>query len=658
MQNSSRNLFVTILFGGYTYAGRSRETWSWNGEDWQSHTYDFKPHPTYGHVMVYHPGIASPYETGVFIFGGEHKRGLSDDICFLDDEGWHAWTLEDPTPGRRKWAAIAYLDGMAFMFGGKKKNGATLESWQLGGDRKWYRVPRIGPGARYCHAMATDKDRKVVVVFGGTWGNGISGAMQETWEWDGLNWKKANLAGPSRRFYHKMAYDEVSNKTVLFGGYTQTGYSDETWLWDGTRWRLYQFQLKERSNHAMAYDSHLKKIVVFGGKGDSTYEVFDDTWEWDGEIWSEKATSPSPTSTPVKRHSHAMAHDDSRHKTVLFGGYSEHQAQSLDDTWEWNGFFWSEKHPADSPSPRYGHAMAFDAARQQVILFGGIIGAKDTCSAETWVWDGSNWTLMNPANSPSARAYTAMAYDKSRNRIVLFGGRRYAAWLLNPQLSDTWEWDGANWTQVTLPTSPSGRYSHSMASLASGDGIVLFGGNTKPGPNDEVWEYDGFNWRQTSQTGPLARSGQAMAFHEATHKVVMLGGRDKLNPRNDTWLYTPPGWTPDLKVNSVVGRPDIIGVGELLRIIIRIRNRSNVKSFGGTIACYLSSDTKLDLDDTVLAFTWLPIIEAGERKTVRTSALIPDGTLAGNYYLIAKIIQMDTNPKNNIKAGSNPITIN
>src|SRR4051812_45351768 len=39
---------------------------------------------------------------------------------------------------------------------------------------------------------------------------------------------------------------------------------------------------------------------------------------------------------------------------------------------------------------RYYHAMAFDAARQQVVTFGG----QDQ-NAETWTWDNTNWTRAN-----------------------------------------------------------------------------------------------------------------------------------------------------------------------------------------------------------------------------------------------------------------------
>src|SRR5688572_14660643 len=69
--------------------------------------------------------------------------------------------------------------------------------------------------------------------------------------------------------------------------------------------------------------------------------------------------------------------------------------------------------------PRSGAVMAYDAARERVVLFGGqgSIGLGDT-----WEWDGVSWAQQNPAASPTVRQDHAMAYDAARQRVVLFGG--------------------------------------------------------------------------------------------------------------------------------------------------------------------------------------------------------------------------------------------
>ena len=67
-------------------------------------------------------------------------------------------------------------------------------------------------------------------------------------------------------------------------------------------------------------------------------------------------------------------------------------AATLGDTWTWDGTDWTQRTPAHSPSPRYCLGMAYDAARGQVVLFGGYGGGD---LGDTWTWDGTDWTQRN-----------------------------------------------------------------------------------------------------------------------------------------------------------------------------------------------------------------------------------------------------------------------
>jgi hypothetical protein len=63
---------------------------------------------------------------------------------------------------------------------------------------------------------------------------------------------------------------------------------------------------------------------------------------------------------------------------------------------------------------------------------------------DMWEWDGSTWTQLHPLTAPPARENGRMAYDATRDKIVLFGGYSGAF------LSDTWTWDGSSWKVVTF----------------------------------------------------------------------------------------------------------------------------------------------------------------------------------------------------------------
>src|ERR1043165_637309 len=100
-----------------------------------------------------------------------------------------------------------------------------------------------------------------------------------------------------------------------------------------------------------------------------------------------------------------MAYDAARAVSVLCGGTTTTGAAS-GETWEWEGTAWNQR-LVIGPSPRSGHAMAYDAVRGVTVLFGG--GAN----GETWEWDGNSWTQRAVAG-PSPRSSHAMAYDAGR----------------------------------------------------------------------------------------------------------------------------------------------------------------------------------------------------------------------------------------------------
>jgi len=81
--------------------------------------------------------------------------------------------------------------------------------------------------------------------------------------------------------------------------------------------------------------------------------------------------------------------------------------------------------------------MAYHAARERVMLFGGLM-VSGSNSSETWDWDGIKWVQVAPILSPAGREYQAMAYDSVRQRTVLFGGIVPAG-----ELADTWEYGRA-----------------------------------------------------------------------------------------------------------------------------------------------------------------------------------------------------------------------
>jgi hypothetical protein len=169
--------------------------------------------------------------------------------------------------------------------------------------------------------------------------------------------------------------------------------------------------------------------------------------------------------------------------------------------------------------------MAYDQARHQVLLFGG--QASDFSNpSDTWIWDGSNWTQKFPITSPVGRIAPAMVYDQARRQIVMFGGWNFPSGQI---LNDTWVWDGSNWTEKFPATNPSVRAWAAMTYDTPRQQTILFGGTpvdvTLPLLND-TWVWDGANWTQKfPATVPAPRSDAAMIFDRMRSQAVLFGGK-------------------------------------------------------------------------------------------------------------------------------------
>lgn len=202
---------------------------------------------------------------------------------------------------------------------------------------------------------------------------------------------------------------------------------------------------------------------------------------------------------------------------------------------------WIQRSPLNpSPSVRQHHTMAYDSARGRTVLFGGD-GAGYL--GDTWEWDGASWTQA-ATTGPSARNESAMAYDSARGVVVLFGGGQNN----NPQTnSDTWEWDGIAWT-LRATTGPSARVRHAMAYDSSRGVVVLFGGLDASGgggalvAKGDTWEWNGTAWTLRATTGPAARTSHAIAYDKARGRTVLFGGFGA-SVFGDTWEWDGTAWT-------------------------------------------------------------------------------------------------------------------
>jgi hypothetical protein len=317
-----------------------------------------------------------------------------------------------------------------------------------------------GATCQSCGADQTCEDRRCVdkltpriVLFGGSSAaSGTETYFNDTWEWDGESWTKRTpgTVPPERT---RAGVASLGGKVVMFGGANRTGELNDTWEWDGQDWtpRTVTRAPSPRVGSAMARFGN--KVVLFGGtqRSRSSTVVFNETWEWDGQTWTQRF----PANVPLARAYAAMAPMGG--KLVLFGGVAGSSWSPT--TWEWDGQDWTPRTTSTFSTGAQGPMMA--PASGKLLLFGGRAIAY---SSETWEWDGENWSRRSPSTTPYARAFAGLA--PLGDKLVLFGGEGLAfGGRFEVFLNETVEWNGENWVLRSPMTSPSARQGAAMAAL-------------------------------------------------------------------------------------------------------------------------------------------------------------------------------------------------
>jgi hypothetical protein len=306
-----------------------------------------------------------------------------------------------------------------------------------------------------------------------------------------------------------------------------------------------------RAGGAAVFDAGRGVIVLFGGAADS------DTWEFD-VLWRRRVTDTAPE----PRRGHRMIYDAARGRVVLFGGERFSDGAPLGDQWEFNGTTgaWTRIIQPVNPGPRSGFGMAYDASRQAIVLYGGRRGG--TLLDDTWVYQGGSWRLVATPRSPGARADAAMTWDGFHRLSILVGGTSIGGNVRN----DAWEFDGATWE----PVDARGELPPTVMAAASFDAarrqVLIFGGFMQTHGSlvsgiGQFFEtaaatrsFDGARFTPLpSLDTTTPRSVPASAFDAAGDRLFVQGGVAEGNVTlADTALFEQPADTD----GDGVGDPD------------------------------------------------------------------------------------------------------
>lgn len=565
---------VVVVFGGRRASSGGEDcdraqymcgdTWEWDGSDWTPRCFEGgrcagEPPPRTDHAMAYDPTTGM-----VLVYGGQDLlssscSGTGSNNNCLGTYGWdgRSWTRLSDTdtdpdgdgdPGAREFFVMAHdrQRELTVLFGGDEQtwewNGST---WTRGPDAPSTFVPTLQ------FAGAYDSARGEVVVFGGS-PMTLTGCRPEnvnfmnwclfdqTWGYDGSAWTlrqsgdRDGGGSPAVRSFHGLAYDSARSRLVLVGGNTSTfpdSFRQDVWAFRGGDW-LQQTDIPEiRFNHITVYHPFSDTIVVHGDSSDA-----DETWEFDGN-WTLACDGNAGCTSPGGRDSMAATYyaSESHRSVAIFGGVNNTDCSGgCNDLWEWdnNGSgVWTELCDGGvgcpGPAARSNAALAYDANRDVLVLFGGnrfAPSASDCAGQEfsntcwlddVWEWDGSRWTDVTPAGlRPPGRTGHSLVYDSRLRKVLLFGGQAATLTDCGPgdvYCDDLWAWDGESWE--TIPTvdlfgtaQPSPRSYHRAAWDSNNSQMVLFGGHSILSTGVWGYEHDG-----TSRPGAVMRTSLAFA---------------------------------------------------------------------------------------------------------------------------------------------------
>ena len=274
------------------------------------------------------------------------------------------------------------------------------------------------------------------------------------------------------------------------------------------------------------------QMTVVSGISEPEMDLSNDLLESEesGPYWEKLNLTISPSARRLS----PLVYDSENKKTILFGGLSDGRVHN-DDTWVFdsNTMNWTQMHPNNSPSGRYGHTMVFDPVTNKIILFGGHRDAQYL--ADTWTYDyvTNNWTEVTPTNSPPKRASTSMVYDNTNNIVLMHGGINAG--------DDTWSYNTTSnkWINMNITGGPGNRVGAYYSFDQDNGKFIVYGGWTDPS-DTRAYDYKSNTWTNLNSTNePTKRRSYAsnMFYDPIMKRSIFYGGASNVCCYDEIWSF-------------------------------------------------------------------------------------------------------------------------
>jgi len=495
--------------------------------------------------------------------GNTSQLSFIDDTWALslgDSPAWSSLTPSGSTPGARCDQAAIYdpVRDRMLLFGGRGGSGLLNEVWalSLGDSPSWNELVPSGqaPGGRFDHTAIYDPVRDRMLVFGGSADD--PPFLNDVWElalagtpaWSELVTPSGST--PSSRTGHTAVYDPVGDRMVVFGGHDAVSLNDVwalslggTPAWDPLT--PVTVAPAARATHTAIYDPVSDRMLVFGGSG---FVLFNDVWAL--SLAGTPAWSPlTPTGTPPPAlYGQTAVFDPVRGRVLMFGGDSNGVwALSLRGS-----LAWTELTPTGvKPSARFGLTALYDSVRDRMLVFGG----RDTAYLnDSWALSLAGtpaWSELTPAGTPPApRAFHTAIYDAARDRMLVFGGLDFQVGLFNDLWALSLEGTPA-WSPVTpVEAAPAARAGHTAIYDPLRDAMLVFGGLEIVDQTffvaSDAWSLslgDTPAWSELTPSGslPSGRYSHTAVRDPVRDRMLVFGGFDGGAFKDEVWALYDSG---------------------------------------------------------------------------------------------------------------------
>jgi len=331
--------------------------------------------------------------------------------------------------------------------------------------------------------------------------------------------------------YFDVTWNPLEHKMTLFSRSFTLTWSFET------GWR-------EKTSSEVPVNSHYCTAAYYPEEQTTVFLISraepvirDETWFWDGTSFSRKETTLMLDSVFAENN---LVYDPAGKRLLLFGVLDQTEDNNSSNTgrldvWEYGSDDWSLlKTSGTAPWPPDQETSAPLAAFPDIEAIIVIRSYYYSQYFQTWQFRKNNWGLLTTAHTPPGRTHSALVYDESGHRLLLFGGfgvpdkQTYRGCY-----NDVWAFDGLDWQRIETSNPPPGRENASLIFESATGKIVLTGGNSEGHIFNDVWEFspDTGIWRERTVAGDdPGRTEAASAYDPVRDRLIIWGGLSDIGP--------------------------------------------------------------------------------------------------------------------------------